>query len=51
MRIILEAAKEIATVLKRSFKNANDWEETNSHAIEAEKLFALPPVNLEGESV
>jgi hypothetical protein len=47
----LAAAQEMAKHLKSRFKNANDWEETTEHAIEATKLFQIPPMDIlrEGE--
>lgn len=42
----LPTAVKMAKILKSRFKNANDWEETTEHGIEAEKFFQIPPVDL-----
>jgi acetolactate synthase regulatory subunit len=43
----LSVVQEMAKGMKSKFKNANDWEETTEHTIESEKLFSIPPIDLD----
>lgn len=43
----LAEAENMAKHMKRRFKNANDWNETNEHGVPADKFFAIPPMDIE----
>src|ERR1700747_1593768 len=42
----LASAEEMAKVLKHRFKDANDWHDTNEHAVESNKFFKIPPLDI-----